>query len=140
MKHNNLFEYATLSYIGATTYVSIEVLYRGYSHWSMLLLGALCFVCMGLTNQVLSWETPLWIQMIIGGSIVSILEFACGCIVNLWLGWHVWDYSHMPLNLLGQISLLSSIGWCFLSIVGIVLDDYIRFWFFGERSPKSKLF
>lgn len=104
----------------------------------MFLLGGICFICLGLINKILSWDTPLLIQMLIGGCIITALEFVTGCIVNLWLGWDVWNYTWEP-NLLGQISLYSSIGWVALSLVGIILDDYIRFWFFDEDKPQYKL-
>ena len=101
----------------------------------MGVLGGICFICLGLINEILSWETPLVLQMLIGGTIITVLEFITGCIVNLWLGWNVWDYSNLPFNLLGQISLFSSIGWIGLSLVGIVLDDFIRWKFFDEEKP-----
>lgn len=104
----------------------------------MFLLGGICFICLGLINEILNWNTPLWEQMIIGGTIITVLEFITGCIVNLWLGWNIWNYTWKP-NLWGQISLYSSIGWIALSVVGIILDDYIRYWFFGEDKPRYKL-
>ena len=132
-------KYLFLGAIGSIIYMSLEILWRGYTHWTMGVLGGICFICLGLINEILSWETPLVLQMFIGSIIITILEFITGCIVNLWLGWNVWDYSNLPLNLLGQISLFSSIGWIGLSLVGIVLDDYIRWKWFGEDKPKYKL-
>ena len=32
-------------------YYLIEVLYRGYSHWSMFILGGVCGVVIGLLNE-----------------------------------------------------------------------------------------
>ena len=114
----------------------IELMWRGYSHWSMFLLGGICFIALGLINEVIPWEMPLTAQMFIGCVIITALEFVTGCIVNLWLGWDVWDYSGLPCNLLGQISLKSSVGWYFLSAVGIVFDDWLRYIFFGEEKPR----
>lgn len=74
-----------------------------------------------------------------GGEYKQALEFATGCVVNLWLGLDVWDYSQKPFNLLGQISLGSSVAWYFLSAVGIILDDCLRFRFFGEAEPWYRL-
>lgn len=125
--------------VGGLIYFWLEVLWRGYSHWSMFLLGGLCFVLCGLINEVVSWEIPLPIQMLISAILITILEFATGCIVNLWLGWQVWDYSKLHFQLLGQISLKSSIIWFLLSGVGIILDDWIRYWFFGEDKPYYRL-
>ena len=135
MKQSKIKKYELLFFVGATIYVVIEKLYRGYSHWTMFLLGGICFIALGLINEVLPWDMPLLLQMFIGGVIITVLELITGCVINLWLGWAVWDYSELPFNLWGQISLFSSIVWVGLSLVGIVLDDYIRWKFFDEEKP-----
>ena len=135
MKKSKIEKYEFLFFVGATIYVIIEKLYRGYSHWTMFLLGGICFIALGLINEVIPWDMPLLLQMFIGGIIITVLELITGCVVNLWFGWNVWDYSELPFNLWGQISLFSSIVWVGLSLVGIVLDDYIRWKFFGEEKP-----
>lgn len=58
---NNLRKYTTLYAIGGFIYVFLEILWRGYSHWTMWLLGGICFVALGLINEVLKWNTPLWL-------------------------------------------------------------------------------
>ena len=135
MKQSKIKKYDFLFFVGATIYVIIEKLYRGYSHWTMFLLGGICFIALGLINEVIPWDMPLLLQMFIGGVIITILEFITGCVVNLWLGWNVWDYSELPFNLWGQISLFSSIVWVGLSLAGIVLDDFIRWKFFDGEKP-----
>lgn len=124
--------------IGGCLYYIIEILWRGYSHWSMIVLGGLCFILVGSINEV--FKFPLVKQMFLSTVIITIAEFICGCIVNLWLKWNVWDYSGLPFNVLGQICLPYSILWFFLSVVAIILDDYLRYWIFGEEKPKYKLF
>ena len=121
--------------IGGLLYVLIEMVFRGRSHWTMFLVGGLCFWLIGLINEVLPWEMPLWKQCIIGAVIVTVVEFLAGCIINLWLGWDVWDYSNMPFNVLGQICLPFSLLWILLSAVAIVLDDHLRYWMYGEEKP-----
>nr|DAH62513.1 MAG TPA: Putative ABC-transporter type IV [Caudoviricetes sp.] len=125
--------------IGGLLYILIELSYRGYSHWTMFILGGLCFVLIGGINNYISWDMPVYEQMMIGSVIITMLEFICGCIVNLWLGWDVWDYSNMPYNVLGQICLPFSILWFFISLVAIVADDYIIYWLFDEEKPRYNL-
>lgn len=129
----SLFKNLFLFVVGGDIYLLIEILYRGYSHWTMFLLGGICFLCLGYINRFLPWETPLPVQMLLGAVIITVLELVTGCIVNIWLGWNVWNYT--MLSFLGQISLLSSIGWYFLSVIGIILDDYLRYWIFREEKP-----
>ena len=133
-------KYIALGITGGLLYVLIETAWRGYSHWTMFALGVLCFLALGLINEVLSWEMPLWQQMLLGACIVTVLEFLTGCIVNLWLGWDVWDYTGMSGNILGQICPQYFILWLPVSLAGIILDDWLRYWWWGEERPRYKLF
>lgn len=105
----------------------------------MFILGGLCFVCLGMINEVLSWETLLWQQVLIGAGIITALEFLTGCVVNLWLGWDVWDYSNMPGNILGQVCPQYMLLWLPVSLIGIVLDDWMRYRWFHEEKPHYRL-
>ncbi len=124
---------------GGVLYYLAETLGRGHSHWTMFVLGGLCFVLVGALNEVLPWELPLPLQMLAGAAIITALEFATGCIVNLWLGWDVWDYSHLRGNLLGQISPEFSVLWFLLSGLIIFLDDFLRWRWYGEEWPRYRL-
>ena len=101
----NALKHITLALIGGILYYGIELLWRGYSHISMFLLGAICFLVIGLLNELFTWEMTLLTQSIIGAAIITALEFITGLIVNVWLGLGVWDYSGLPFNIMGQICL-----------------------------------
>ena len=131
-------EYITLGWIGGSTYVTLEILWRNKSHWSMFILGMICFILLGLILQILPWKTPIELQALIGSVIITVLEFITGCIVNLWLGWNVWDYSDMPFNLLGQICLPFCLLWLVISTDAIIIDDYCRYYIFKEEKPHYK--
>ena len=121
------------------TYYCIEIAYRGYSHWSMLICGGICGFVLGNLNEFYSWETPFWKQILVGDFVVLAIEFVTGYIVNICLQWNVWDYSSLPFNLMGQICLTFAILWIPLIMVVIVLDDYLRYWWFNEEKPRYKL-
>lgn len=124
--------------VGGILYYLIEIIWRGHSHFSMFFVGGLCFVLIGKINEYISWETPVYIQSILGSIIITTIEFISGCILNIWLGLGVWDYSNIPFNLFGQICLPFSILWIFVSFIAIFIDDYIRYLFFGEEKPRYK--
>lgn len=128
-------KYAFLAWFGGSTYCALEVIWRGYSHWTMLVLAAVVFIAIGAMNEVWSWQTSLALQVAAGTALATALEFITGCMVNLWLGWGVWDYSDMPGNLMGQICPQYTLLWAALVLVAILLDDYIRWRFFGEEKP-----
>lgn len=126
---------AVLFICGGLSYVIIELLWRGYSHPSMFVLGGICFVLVGLINEVLPWSMGLIWQSLIGGTIITIAEFVVGLIINVWLGLGVWDYSTLPLNIMGQICLPFYFAWVALSGVAIVIDDWLRYWLWNEERP-----
>lgn len=124
---------------GGISYLLVEMAYRGRTHWTMLIVGGICFVLIGAQNELYTWEISFILQCLIGALIVTTVEFISGCIINIYLGWNVWDYSGLPCNLSGQISLLFSSLWVLLSVPAIILDDYLRYWLFGEERPHYTL-
>ena len=106
-------------------YGLIEILFRGYTHWTMLVLGGFCGVFIGLLNEITpTMKVP--IQMLISSIFVTVLELIFGYILNIRLGLHIWDYSNQPFNFMGQICLVFSILWFFLSLLVIYLDDFLK--------------
>ena len=107
------------------TYGLIEILWRGYTHPSMVILGGICGLLIGLLNEK-NKKMNLLLQMVEGMVIVTVLEFVSGIILNLCLGFNVWDYSNMKFNLLGQVCPQFCIAWFFLSYFVIRIDDLLR--------------
>ena len=101
--------------IGSAGYGALEIMWRGYTHWTMLVLGGLCFYV--LYNLFSSMEGyPVMVKALAGGAFITAAELVAGCIVNLSLHWNVWNYSLVPYNFLGQICLLYSLIWVALCI------------------------
>lgn len=133
-------KHATLALIGGCIYYAIEIAWRGHSHWTMAVLGGICFVLVGGINEYFPWSMPLALQGVIGAAIITALEFVSGVALNVWLGLGIWDYSTMPLNVMGQICLPFTLLWVPLSVVAVVLDDWLRYWLFGEEWPHYTIF
>lgn len=130
---------AALFCFGGAVYGLIETLWRGGTHWTMVVLGGALFILLGGINELLPWSMPIQWQALLGTLAVTAAEFLAGCVVNLWLGWNVWDYSDQPFNLLGQICLSYTLLWIPLSAAAIVLDDFLRCLLFGEEWPRYTL-
>ena len=125
-----------LTAIGGFTYLLIELLWRGHTHWSMGIVGGLCGYAIGLINEIFPWELAIWKQTLIGAAVTTCIEFISGCIINLVLKWNVWDYSNLPFNILGQVCLYFFVLWIPLVLVWIFADDYLRYWLFKEEKPR----
>lgn len=119
-----LLEYSAVSLTGAAGYGLLELLWRGWTHWSMLVVGGVCLCVM----YVLANDTkfPRWQMWVLSAVFITTAEFVSGSIVNIALGWQVWDYSAMPGNLLGQICPLYCLLWLGLSVPAIWLCGKLR--------------
>lgn len=105
----------------------------------MFIVGGICFLSVGLINEVFEWDMPLLKQMFISAIWITFIEADAGIILNGVYKLNIWDYSDMPFNFLGQVCLPYTILWFFLSCPAIILDDYLRYWIFGEGKPHYKL-
>lgn len=133
-------KYLFLFWFGGTFYITLETIWRGYSHWTMGVLAGIVFILIGLLNELYTWEIDLLVQVIVGTIVATLSEFIAGCILNLWLKWNIWDYSDMWGNVLGQICPLFIMIWIPITLLAIILDDVIRWKFFDEEKPKYYIF
>lgn len=130
-----IMEYLFLLILGGSVYYLIEVLWRGHSHITMFFVGGMCFILIGLINELIDWNMLFWYQMIIGDICVLVLEFFSGVLFNIILEMNVWDYSDMPFNILGQICLPFALLWLPVVALAIVVDDWTKYLLFRGKKP-----
>ena len=126
-------EFGLIFFTGAVLYYSIEVLWRGYSHISMAILGGICFLLLYLMGRLFP-KMPILLYSVLGGGIITLSELITGEILNNALKLDIWDYSYVPLNYRGQICLLFSFFWCLLSYGAFYLSKLMRVKIFGFNS------
>jgi|GEM_PF-265967 len=108
---------------GGVCYGVLEVLWRGYTHVSMLIVGGICFcILIRLSKTSLNGL----VKCLVGGLCITAVEFAAGCIVNLWLCLEVWDYSAEQGHIMGQVCIRFTVLWCGLSAVILPACQYAR--------------
>ncbi len=100
--------------IGGLGYGAIEILSRGYTHWSMVLTGGVCVV--GLC-EIAQRVTFVPAAAVLGAVMITAAEFIVGVGVNLLGGLAVWNYSHEWGNVLGQICPKFTLYWFLLCLV-----------------------
>ena len=144
MKVENITSYViknlTIWLWGGFIYYLIEMVWRGHSHPSMFIIGGICLLVVARMNNFFPWEMALALQCVLGGIAITVIELVAGCVINLWLGWGVWDYSGLPFNILGQVSLFFIFAWTGLALVCIYLDDYLRWKLYNEERPRYRWF
>lgn len=126
-------EYIAVFTVGGLVYGLLEIIWRGWTHWTMLICGGLCYTLMYLIAR-----TPMRAaqKLLASAAVITSAEFVTGCIVNLTLGMGVWDYSALPFDLMGQICPRFSLMWLGLSAPGLWLCRLMRRMFSKPR-PRS---
>lgn len=102
--------------LGGSAYCTIEVLYRGRTHYSMFFAGGIILISC-IYFERMHRDVPLLLKCLFGAVLITVVEFLFGVVFNLLLHMQVWDYSNMPLNLLGQICLPFTLIWFLFSFL-----------------------
>ncbi|MBQ1340435.1 MAG: hypothetical protein IIY35_07405 [Ruminococcus sp.] len=110
--------------MGYFLYSLVEIVGRGYTHWTMSLTGGIILAALYSINSLRS--LTLWKSCFIGALLITAVEFAVGIFDNIIMHWEVWDYSDLPLNFMGQICLFFSLYWYILCIPAYYLCRSIR--------------
>ena len=137
---NQLQAYVIMFLTGGFLYCGIEILYRGYSHISMLIAGGVCFLMVGVVESILGPAASIISQMLWCSIMITTVELITGIIVNKHLHLNVWDYSGEQYNFKGQICLLYTNMWFLLSCPMIFLHDYMKYLLLGIQIPSYKIF
>lgn len=127
---------------GFMAYVTLEVIYRGYSYPLMGFCGAVTILLLGQINNKISWDVDILLQGIIGSLIITFFEFVIGELFLNGVLPVMWDYSNVFLNYKGIICLPFSLAWVGLSIVAVVIADVINYYLLDDEEvvPYYKLF
>ena len=80
-----------------------------------------------------------FLRCLCGCGIITALEFFVGLLVNKIFRLHVWDYSHLPFNIFGQICPLFSFAWFLLSFPACHLCDGVQMLLFRAALRKNTL-
>lgn len=111
---------------GSCAYPTLEMIWRGHTHYSMAIAGGLCLT---LINRVCCGRLAhkgLPLRCLAGAGIITGVELGTGLIVNDLLDFGVWDYSNLPLNIMGQVCLPYSLLWFALTLPAMALCELYR--------------
>ena len=109
-------------FLGGIGYGLLEILFRGFTHWSMIITGGSALLILYLINQSLP-KTSLFIKALLGASAITVTEFTVGIIVNKMFSFGVWDYTDTPGNILGVITPIFSICWFAIAFVMFIIFE-----------------
>ena len=122
---NKAEEYFIVFSFGSILYGLVEVIFRGHTHWTMLLLGGIAVCVLYFLNMILK-KLNIFFRCLVGSAVISLMEFLCGYFVNIRLHMKVWDYSGIRFNILGQICPKYILAWFLLCVPAYFLSDLIR--------------
>ena len=117
--------YLMLFIIGGLGYGFIEIAFRGYTHWSMIITGGSAFLCLYIINKSFD-NISIYKKAFFGALVITILELTVGLVVNKTFNLAVWDYTNTPVNFLGIISLPFCVCWYIISFVALKLFNITK--------------
>lgn len=116
---------------GAYFYGIGEVVCRGYTHWSMLAAGGICFILLAAIAKL--EKAGFFTKCLLGAAAITAVEFMFGCVFNILLQQNVWDYTDETLNIMGQVCPRFFGLWFIISGIGITLAEFMS----GQLERKS---
>ena len=114
-----VFELSAIYIIGGLVYGASEILWRGFTHWTMMITGGICASIL----YILFNYTKMFLikKLVLGTVLITTIEYIVGIIVNMSLGWEIWDYSSEKYHLLGQICPRFTLYWFLMCIPAYLL-------------------
>ena len=111
-------------------YVFCEILFRSYSHSSMFFLAGFCAVFfIDTPNNIYSFDLGYLKQISISTLLCTLAEGITGLYVNVYQGWHVWDYSNLPFTFFfGQCNLFFAFIWALMIAFAIPFCDAFNYY------------
>ena len=122
----------TLFSLGGLAYCSLELLWRGRTHYSMFLAGGSCFLLLGKLNRTKP-RLPLAARAVAGAGIITMVEYTAGLLFNR--NYTVWDYRNVPMNVHGQVCLPFCLLWM---PIGILPCGCMIFWTKNSCRPVDR--
>lgn len=129
----NLIRFLVIATLTGISYMGIEILYRGRTHWTMMIVAGLTVYAIGLLDEDKRIKLKIYQQSLIGMLIATIFEFISGIILNIILGLNIWSYEGRWGNILGQVCPLFMLFWLLIIPIGLFMDNYIRYKLFNEE-------
>ncbi len=125
-------QYFLLWLTGGILYFYMEIMFRGYSHYSMIICGGFCFLISGKVGlDIMYKKSRFYIIkiMAVAAVVITTLEFITGIIVNIIFDLKVWDYSDVWGNVMGQICIPYTFMWGVLGLLCVyatwIIENFI---------------
>ena len=118
-------KYYFIFLFGGVGYPLLEIIWRGYTHPSMGIVGGICLVAIYFINERFCLRSKKFRAFLCTG-IITTVELISGVFLNLYLGLNIWDYSFLPLNFLGQVCLPYAFLWYGLSYAIIYTAEKVK--------------
>ena len=123
------------------TYYLVEIVYRGYSHWTMFVCAGVCGLGLAMVNDGgYRFETDYRIQVTTGAALCTFLEFIVGKLFNS--NYDIWDYRGMfgTLKIFDdQVNLLFVGVWIIITAIAIPMPDLIQWQLGVGQMPYYKI-
>lgn len=133
--------YIVIFNISGLIYAIIELLWRGYTHWTMYVCAGIAGLLIAKINDGLfEFETDFRVQVLTATFFCTLCEFIFGLAFNR--DYSIWDYRELWGTLewtYNQVNILFIGAWMIICIVSIPFLDWLE-WKLGiEEKPYYRI-
>jgi len=108
---------------------------KGDTSLWMAPVGGACGLILSFLHRRIKYGASYRLSVLLGALSITLVEFTSGCILNLWLGFDIWSYKGLPLNILGQICLPFTLLWYVFTPSVFWIGDVIEFYLYDTKHP-----
>lgn len=132
---SKLLQYLFIYIFSGSFYCIVEILFRGYSHYSMFILaGFIGLIICYQNDNIISYESPFEAQVLFCAAISTLGEYITGLIANQ--DFYIWDYRGLWGTFAnGQLNIFFIFAWIIICAIAIPILDYLEWRFCGGEKP-----
>ena len=129
-----LINFIVIGLFSTFIYCSVEIIWRGWTHWTMAVLAFIVGIILSIINdEILEFEDWYEDQVAFGTVVAVIFEALFGLVFNQ--NFEIWDYRGLWGTFLGgQLNIIFCGAWALIVAFGLPMLDWLQY-FLGE-GPK----
>ncbi len=120
-------KYIFIGLFSSFVYCSVEILFRGWTHWTMALLAFIVGIILSIINdEILEYDDYFELQVLFGTCVCIVFEGIFGLLFNQ--DFKIWDYRNLPYTFFfKQLNLIFCGAWMIITAFGIPLLDWLQY-------------
>ena len=121
-----MLQLTSIGIVSGFIYCSLEILWRGWTHWTMFVLAFIVGIIISQYNNIFTYDMDLAWQVLFGGLTSIMLEYLFGITFNQ--DFTIWDYRGLWGTFAqNQLNILFCCTWFVIVCISIFILDWFEY-------------